>query len=210
MYESMMYESITGGWRDRARWARLLAALGVAAAVLSYPASADQQQTEDSGKTVFGWIEMAQIQPWGVAVKIKMDTGALTSSMQAEHVERFERDGEEWVRFTIEVEGQRREEEVEREFERPLYRNVIIIGAGGRERRPVVLLKLCIGGTVYEQQFSLEDRDNMTYPVLIGRRTIQRLGLVDVTRTFLHEPCCDEDSPVVLEDEHEPDEDIGI
>ena len=31
--------------------------------------------------------------PWGVKVKSKLDTGALTSSLHARNVERFEKDG---------------------------------------------------------------------------------------------------------------------
>ena len=30
---------------------------------------------------VFGWIENATLEPWGVKVKSKLDTGALTSSL---------------------------------------------------------------------------------------------------------------------------------
>ena len=85
---------------------------------------------------VFGWIENATLEPWGVKVKSKLDTGALTSSLHARNIERFEKDGEEWVRFEVNVEDQDEDEKVSRKFERPLYRDVIIRGAGGEERRP--------------------------------------------------------------------------
>ena len=158
---------------------------------------------------VFGWIENATLEPWGVKVKSKLDTGALTSSLHARNIERFEKDGEEWVRFEVNVEDQDEDEKVSRKFERPLYRDVIIRGAGGEERRPVVLMEICFGDTVHEEQFSLENRSDMIYPVLIGRRTIQHLGVVDVTSTFLHEPECDENSPVEKFDKDNTDEDIG-
>ena len=80
---------------------------------------------------VFGWIENATLEPWGVKVKSKLDTGALTSSLHARNIERFEKDGEEWVRFEVNVEDQDEDEKVSRKFERPLYRDVIIRGAGG-------------------------------------------------------------------------------
>jgi len=76
-------------------------------------------------------------------------------------------------------------------------------GAGGRDERPVVLMKVCMGDTVYEEQFSLRDREEMNYPLLLGRRTISHLGLLDVRETFLQRPECDEDSPLV---EHDPEE----
>ncbi|MGC3725347.1 RimK/LysX family protein [Enterococcus faecalis] len=36
----------------------------------------------------------------------------------------------------------------------------------------------------------MRDRGNMNYPVLIGRRTLEALGAVDVSRTFTQEPGC--------------------
>ena len=155
-------------------------------------------------KTTYGWVENARLEPWGVEIKSKLDTGALTSSLHATHIERFERDGDDWVRFTTRIEDQRDEEMAEREFERPLYRDLTVTGAGGSDTRPVVLLEICMNDTVYEEQFSLRDRGDMIYPMLLGRRTIKHLGLVDVGRTFLHAPDCGDNAPVVRND---PDED---
>ena len=44
-------------------------------------------QAEDK---VFGWVENAYIEPWGIAVKAKLDSGALTSSLDARDIEMFE------------------------------------------------------------------------------------------------------------------------
>ncbi|MHA7835305.1 MAG: retropepsin-like aspartic peptidase RloA3 [Algiphilus sp.] len=165
--------------------------------VLAMPVMTHAQSTNH----VLGWVEKIQFAEWGVEVKAKVDTGALTSSMHATHIERFEKDGDKWVRFMVDVEDQRNEESVQKLFERPLYRNVILRGAGGEDRRPVVLMEVCIGQAVYEEQFSLEDRSDMLYPVLLGRRTIQHLGVVDVTRTFVTEARCDQDSPRYTFDE---------
>lgn len=161
------------------------------AVALLLPPLAYAQSTDH----ILGWVEKIEITGWGVEVKAKVDSGALTSSMHATSIERFDRDGEEWVRFIVDVEDERDGEAVEKLYERPLYRNVILRGAGGTDRRPVVLMEVCIGSAVYEEQFSLENRHDMNYPVLLGRRTIQHLGLIDVTRTFVTEARCDEDSP---------------
>lgn len=158
----------------------------------------------------FGWIEKAKIKPWDIEVKAKLDSGALTSSIHAEAIESFERGGEEWVRFTIEVEDEDSDEQVSERVERPLFRHLTVSGAGGEDSRPVVLMKICMGERIYEEQFSLADRDDMLYPLLLGRRTIQHLGEIDITKTFLHEPVCDDDAPVVGYNEQADDEDIGI
>ncbi|WP_456070617.1 retropepsin-like aspartic peptidase RloA3 [Halomonas kalidii] len=153
---------------------------------------------------VFGWVEKATLEPWGVEVKAKLDSGALTSSLDARDIERFEKDDEEWVRFDLELEDEASGETFSKSMELPLYRDMRVRGAGGRDERLVVLMKVCMGDTVYEEQFGLRNREEMHYPLLLGRRTIGHLGVLDVRETFLNAPQCDEDSPLVA---HEPDED---
>lgn len=48
----------------------------------------------------FVWIEEIAVQPWEINAKAKLDTRALISSMHAEDIEHFKRDGKEWLRFT--------------------------------------------------------------------------------------------------------------
>lgn len=57
----------------------------------------------EEDKPVFGWVEKSTLEPWGVEVKAKLDSGALTSSMDARDIETFDKDGEEWVRFRLEL-----------------------------------------------------------------------------------------------------------
>lgn len=144
----------------------------------------------DKTPRILGWVEEGLLLPEQASVKIKLDTGALTSSMDARDLERFERNGEKWVRFNVELKDSDTGKSVSIPFERRVERNVKVRGAGGAEHRPVVSMKMCIGDQVYDEQFSLKDRDKMLYPVLIGRRTLERLGAVDSSRTFTLEPTC--------------------
>lgn len=157
----------------------LLAALPLAAS----PALADSTAS-------FGWVEEGMILPEGTRVKFKLDTGALTSSMHAEKIDRFEKDGDDWVRFTVELEDIGSDKKVETRLEREVVRTIKVRGAGGAEERPVVLMKVCLGNRIYEEQFSLNDRDKMNYPVLIGRRMLEDVGTVDSSKTFTTEPNC--------------------
>jgi hypothetical protein len=159
----------------------------------------------------YGWIEKAAVGAQETIVKAKLDSGALTSSLHATEVERFTKDGEEWVRFTLDLEDEESGKKTTERLEKPLHRDLTVRGAGGKEQRPVVLFDICLGNTIYEEQVSLNDRSDMLYPLLLGRRTIQHLGKLDVTRTFLHEPSCGADAPFVAQDEDErsADDDIG-
>ncbi len=149
---------------------------------------------------VFGWVENAFVELWGIAVKAKLDSGALPSSLETRDIELFEKEGEEWVRFRLKLEDQASGKVFSDEIERPLYRELTVRGAGGRDERPVVLMDICMGDTIYEEQFSLRDREEMTYPLLLGRRSISHLGLLDVRSTFLQNPECGEDAAYVPHD----------
>lgn len=172
--------------------AALCAAVSLhSSAVLAEPevsgemASSITTSDELGGRVVVGWIEKGRILPERAAVKIKVDSGALTSSMHAVNIKKFTRKGKEWVRYDVPIRDADTEEMVTMKFERPVFRRVLIRGAGGKERRPVVQMSICMGSKVYQEQFTLRDRGDMTYPVLIGRRTIEHIGLIDVSQTFM-------------------------
>ncbi|WP_235039845.1 ATP-dependent zinc protease [Vreelandella profundi] len=175
----------------------LLGSAVIGALLSTSTAMADDDQ-------VFGWVENATLQPWDITVKAKLDSGALTSSLDARDIEMFEQDDEEWVRFRLKLEDQDSGETFSDEIERPLYREQTVRGAGGSDDRPVILMEVCMGDTIYEEQFSLRDREEMIYPMLLGRSTISHLGLLDVRNSFLQEPGCDENSQVVP---HDPEDD---
>lgn len=146
--------------------------------------------TSQAEPRAVGWIEDAVLLPEEVMVKAKMDTGALTSSLDAKDIEHFKREGAHWVRFKVEVTDARTKDTVTSEFERPVLRNIKVRGAGGVDHRPVVEMSICIGDQRYDEEFSLRNRGKMLYPVLIGRRTLGHLGMVDVSRTFTLKPNC--------------------
>jgi hypothetical protein len=48
-------------------------------------------------------VEKVKIVPEGLKVKAKLDTGAQNSSLHAVRAEKFERQGEKWVRFDLTI-----------------------------------------------------------------------------------------------------------
>ncbi|ADJ29300.1 ATP-dependent zinc protease [Nitrosococcus watsonii] len=182
------------------------------ALVLSLMLNAAASAQEKEQPPIFGWLELAKFVNWPVVAKVKMDTGALSSSLHATNLEYFQRDNTEWVRFTVDIENQRgQKEKVQEIFEEPVYRFVTITSSNGEsDRRPSVLMRLCLGGEIYEEQFTLNDRSDLTYPILLGRRTIEHLGLIDVTRTFTRQPQCSNKAPVHTIEDRELNKNIGI
>lgn len=158
---------------------------------LGIPVAVHASEEQVDGKRVYGWVEKAIIMPLGATVKMKLDSGALTSSIHAKDVEISKSDDGDWVSFRLVLEDTGSGEKLFRRIDKPVHRYAIIRGAAGEERRAVVKMDICIGDTVYNEQFTLNDRSDMLYPVLIGRRTLEHMGLLDVTRTFITRPECD-------------------
>jgi len=136
--------------------------------------------------TLFGRYEQIKIEDLGKTLKAKMDTGAMTASLSARDIERFERDGEDWVRFRLAVEGAddtlyehrlariaeiktRKEEAVDPDDDTDVERGPDVA------ERPVVEMQLCIGGQLRETEVNLTDRSHFRYPLLIGATAIRDL-----------------------------------
>lgn len=135
--------------------------------------------------TLFGRYEQIKIEDLGKTLKAKMDTGAMTASLSATDIERFERDGEDWVRFRLAVEGAG-----DTLYERPLAR-IAEIKTRAEEadpdddtdlergpdvaERPVVEMQLCIGNQLQDAEVNLTDRSHFRYPLLIGATAIRDL-----------------------------------
>ena len=68
---------------------------------LSMLAQAQTHAQDRVPKLILGWLETTQILGSDMRIKVKLDPGAKTSSLQATNVQRFERDGNPWVRFDL-------------------------------------------------------------------------------------------------------------
>ncbi len=133
---------------------------------------------------VYGWREKVYIDGIEKAITAKLDTGAFTSSIHAEEIELFERDGKKWVKFIFTE--PRKEDSPRIRIEAPLVRIARIKNPGGEsETREVVRLAFKIGERKLRGDFTLNQRGNMLSAVLIGRTTIKELGWIDPSRTNL-------------------------
>jgi hypothetical protein len=129
-----------------------------------------------------GQVEYVDIMPLGFRQKGRIDTGAETSSIDAQDIIEFERDGRPWVKFV--VKDRNTGEAVE--LRAPVRRTVLIKQHGvDNVRRQVITLTLAIGGMKDDVEVTLADRENFEYPILIGRNFLQGRALVDVSRKFL-------------------------
>lgn len=150
-------------------------AVATAAQAADYP----DDETRD-GKLIVGETENVWLDSVNDVFPARIDTGATTSSLSAKDITVFERDGQRWVSFSLAHEGVVEELTVET----PLVRYVRIrqASADDTDRRPVVALTMHIGKLSEKTEFTLTDRSQMAYPVLLGREFLKDIAVVDIAR----------------------------
>ncbi len=136
---------------------------------------------------IVGWVENIILVDPGISLKAKLDTGAETSSLDAEIIKKFRKDGKRWVRFRISDRQSKEEYIVVRERVRTIR---VVQHDGKAQTRPVVLMKVCVAGRLLSTEVSLINRSQFNYPLLLGRNTLELFALIDPGNTFLSNPDC--------------------
>lgn len=146
---------------------------------------------------VYGINEKALLPELNLVVPAKLDTGAKTASLSAQNIYLFKRDGEDWVRFQLAVEG----EQEGKELELPVVRiskikrraaDIRQTGSKPYTSRPVIEMAVCMGGKKENIEINLADRTGFSYPFLIGSTALQQFdALVDPSlRYSVGSPAC--------------------
>lgn len=128
---------------------------------------------------IVGAVEWAKIQPAGLWIESRIDTGADTTSIHAEDIQLVEKDGKRYVRFVLidAATGSAHQQELR------LRRRVLIKQSGGAdERRYVVRMWVILGEIRSKIDVNLSDRTDFEYPLLIGRNFLMDNMIVDVSR----------------------------
>ena len=159
----------------------LMRVLPAVCALLSATVHADLPQR-------VGWVEMVRINPGKMLFVAKLDTGSKSASINARNIEYFEKDGQPWVRFEV-INRLKRS----MTLELPQVREVTIKEhAGEKEKRPVVMLGICMGRIYTETPVSLVNRTGFLYPLLVGRDYLGGRFAIDPAQKFTAKPMCDE------------------
>jgi hypothetical protein len=133
---------------------------------------------------VVGWREWVALPDLGVeAVKVKVDTGARSSSLHAFDIAPFRRKGRDMVRFCIHPLQRSAKNSITAEAEVLEYRTVR--SSGGHETdRPVIVTPVRVQDQIWEIELTLATRDAMGFRMLLGREAVRDRFLVDPGRSF--------------------------
>lgn len=139
---------------------------------------------------ILGWLEHARI--GGVLIKMdaKLDTGAKTSSIDADILSDLTlENGKSAPSVVFRISN---EDGEERTLELDIVRvSRVKERSGGLETRPVVEMTLCIAGIKTRGEVSLADREHFNYPLLIGREMLEKAGIiVNPSEEYSGSPTC--------------------
>jgi hypothetical protein len=131
---------------------------------------------------IVGAVEWATIEPGDIRMPARIDTGSATSYVHAKDIELVEKDGKRWVHFSLVDPATEKKVKVEQR----LHRKVVIKQSDGEdEHRYVVRMWITIGDSRSLVDVTLTDRENVEYPLLIGRNLLVDTLIVDVSRQNL-------------------------
>ena len=142
--------------------------------------TAQNKQIQDD-ITILGGLEYIYLEPPGISLSARIDTGAQTSSLNALDMVEFERDGKPYIKFNILDPETNEKIEITR---RVRGHTKIKKHKTESQRRPIVQLRVKLGNLDEQISFTLIDRSKFDQQVLIGRNFLRDLAVVDVSKEY--------------------------
>jgi hypothetical protein len=137
---------------------------------------------ETKEKVQLGAVENIVLLPWGVTLPARIDTGAAISSLDARNL---------IIRGNT-AEFSLPEKYGGRQIRLPIVKWRTVKSSEMKEKRPVVVVDLCIGSKLIRTQVNLNDRSNVKHPLLIGRNTLKHGFIVACDASYCANPSCPE------------------
>ena len=126
-------------------------------------------------KMVVGWKEKAALTELGIErIKVKIDTGAKTSSLHAKDINIFTKDNVEYVSFKTAPSRQFPKRIIECTAKIIDYRK-ITSSNGHTQSRYIIRTPITIGGKTWNIDISLTERSKMRYKMLLGREAMKNI-----------------------------------
>jgi len=140
----------------------------------------------ESNKKIIGRLEYIDLPDFGLSgIIAKIDTGAYNGAIHTNSVIEKEINGKLVIEFSL-------LDENHPEFKEDIYqvddyeKRLIKNSNGNTELRYVIPTKIILAEEEIPVKLSLSNRGNMRYPVLLGRKVIKKLFLVDVSQKFIN------------------------
>ncbi len=134
---------------------------------------------------IIGRAENIDFVGTSLGVPAKIDTGAFRSSVHATNIrEKTDSNGEKILTFNL---FGHKCAPVKRSLQAERYDLIPVKSSNGEvETRYEVTLKIKIGPKIFNTSFTLADRTNNVYPVLIGRKALKNRFMIDPARASVN------------------------
>ena len=118
-------------------------------------------------------------------VACKIDTGAYTSSIHCNQIKIIiDENKQEWLSFHLLDDSHPAYNKTE--FKTAFFKKKAVKSSNGeQEMRFLIVVVLRLFGRSFEAEFTLADRGDMRFPVLLGRKLLKKRFIVDTARTNL-------------------------
>ena len=124
------------------------------------------------------WISLVDFKDF--YLKAKIDTGATISALHATHIEEFNFKGVKYVKFRL------YQSKSYKMIKKPVVGYKMIKNSFGKKQlRPLINISIKIGSNTIDTIITLTTRSRMTYPVLIGRSTLDNNYRINPSKSFL-------------------------
>ena len=136
------------------------------------------------GLPIIGWREWVGLPDLGIQrIKVKVDTGARSSSLHAFDLKTFEQNGANWVSFQVNPIQNKNDRHVKVTAEVLEFRS-IRSSSGCAQLRPVIVTNVTLLGITWPVELTLANRCAMGFRMLLGREAFRRRFLVDAGKSF--------------------------
>lgn len=132
-------------------------------------------------QVVIGRTEKIDLIDRFLGIPAKVDTGAYRSSIHARNIKVTTKNGAKTL--SCDLLGHPCSPESVK-FETTKFTRVSVTSSfGAEEKRYEIVLKVKVGPKVFNTSFTLADRSNNLFPILIGRKLLKGRFMVDVSKS---------------------------
>ncbi|WP_271405450.1 ATP-dependent zinc protease family protein [Tenacibaculum soleae] len=136
-------------------------------------------------KIVIGRIDKADFPELALSgIDLKIDSGAYTSSIHCTKIEEIKIDGDNFIKFTLlDPEHSLYNN---KEFTTKNYTSKVVKSSNGiSEKRFLIETKIFIFDTLFPIHLTLTERKDMKFPILLGRKFLNKKFIIDTTKKNL-------------------------
>lgn len=134
---------------------------------------------------IIGRIEKVSLLDLGfIDLDVKIDSGASTSALHAQNIRRVRIGDKYYVKFRMLDKTHPAYED--NDIKLPLYKIKKVRSSNGYlQKRYSIRTRMKMGNKIYRIEFTLSDRKDMKYPILLGTKFIRSKFLIDVSKKYI-------------------------